>query len=70
MRRSCEACGRDFRSYRRSYTCLYCGFNTNPRDPMPRSRQSLEWMEQRLRAEHEDEESEGELDEPPDFNTD
>jgi len=54
--RHCEACRRDFRSRRRSQTCPYCGYNTNPRGRMPRSRASLERLEQEQRERRELEE--------------
>ncbi len=55
--RQCEACGRDFRSRRRSQTCPYCGFNTNPHGQMPRSQVSLAQLEQEQRERQEREEA-------------
>jgi len=43
----CEACQREFRAAARVHTCPYCGFNTHPRGQMPRSKASLERIEQR-----------------------
>lgn len=67
---TCDACGRDFRKLGRSWTCPYCGFNTNPRDPMHRSRQWLEQMAQRLREEQDDDGSERDRDELHDRDSD
>jgi len=54
--RHCEACQREFRSRNRSQTCPYCGFNTNPRGQMPRSKVSLAKLEQQQRERQEREE--------------
>ena len=53
--RTCDACGRDFRGPGRSRTCPHCGFNNNPRDPMPRSKASLARIEERRREQEETE---------------
>ena len=44
--RLCEACQREFHTVARRQTCPYCGFNTNPRGQLPRSRASLDRLEQ------------------------
>ena len=54
--RHCEACRRDFRSRRRPQTCPYCGFNTNPRGQLPRSKASLAQLEKERRERQEREE--------------
>lgn len=54
--RHCEACQREFFSRNRSQTCPYCGFNTNPRGQMPRSKVSLAKLEQQQRERQEREE--------------
>lgn len=53
--RLCEACQREFHMLGRSPTCPYCGFNTDPRGQMPRSKASLALLEQRRRREEEEE---------------
>ncbi len=53
--RHCEACGREFKAQRRSRTCTYCGFNNDPRSPMPRSRGSLKQIEEQRRQRREEE---------------
>ena len=51
--RTCEACGREFTPFRREPTCPYCGYNTNPRSPFPRSKASLARMERDRREREE-----------------
>jgi len=58
--RTCEACGREFTLVHRDPTCPYCGYNTDPRSPLPRSKASLARMEQ---DRQEQEERERELNE-------
>ncbi len=54
--RHCEACQREFQSKGRSQSCPYCGFNTNLRSQMPRSKASLARREQERRERQEREE--------------
>lgn len=54
--RTCEACGRDFRRPRRrggAQTCAFCGYDTNPRGRLPRSKAALKGLEEQQRTEQE-----------------
>ena len=55
---TCEACAREFKSFR-SRTCPYCGFN-NGGGPLPRTEESIRRIEERLRQEAEEEQMESE----------